>query len=392
MRCRLLAGFILAIVHSFCFAQEVATVIKVSLFNGSKVQQVGIMPQAGNVILQADSIYFHLHSISGYTITLGNDSLSIHEGDEHCGLYSKMTIFLADTALLKIKSIQPLSSERLLNGMLYLTARKGYIETLSEIELDDYVAGVVEAESGISKHKEYYKVQSLICRTYALKNIRKHEAEGFHLCDQEHCQVFKGLSNRTEAIKEATIATREKVLLDGNANFIDAVFSANCGGITANSEDVWGKPFSYLRSVNDAYCRKSKSARWSKEISRTEWVNSIKKNCKNYDPGIDPLLNGSIFNEDNEKRICCYQSGSCNVVLKNIRSELGLKSTFFTAKMLNERIVLRGRGFGHGVGLCQDGAMEMARQGFSYNQIIHFYFTNTSIAAFGDLEFFRSED
>ena len=118
-----------------------------------------------------------------------------------------------------------------------------------------YIAGVSESESGKKDNiLEYYKVQAIICRTYALKNSGKHIKEGYNLCDQEHCQVYKGRCTNPEILL-AVSKTTGIIIVDRYNQPINAAFHANCGGQTLNSEDVWSKPLDYLKSVPDTFCR-----------------------------------------------------------------------------------------------------------------------------------------
>ena len=91
---------------------------------------------------------------------------------------------------------------------------------------------------------------------------------------------------------------------------------------------------------------------------------------------VDP----SVFSFLQEKRLTDYNTGTFVMPLTTIRSELNLRSTYFSVIMEGESIILRGRGYGHGVGLCQEGAMVMAEKGFSYNQIIGFYYSGVLIS------------
>src|SRR5208337_2379392 len=101
--------------------------------------------------------------------------------------------------------------------------------------------------------------------TYALKNSRKHITEGYNLCDMVHCEVYKGRCTKPEIIL-AVSKTSGEVIVDKDNQLINAAFHANCGGQTVNSEDVWSKSATYLKSVNDTFCINMPKARWEKTI------------------------------------------------------------------------------------------------------------------------------
>src|SRR5690606_6809159 len=107
--------------------------------------------------------------------------------------------------------------------------------------------------------KEYFKLQGIICRTYALNNLHTHTIEGYNLCDQVHCQAYHG-KTFYEDIVSAVMQTRGIVIVDSDISLITAVFHSSCGGQTVNSEDVWSKSLYYLRAVRDSFCLNAPNA------------------------------------------------------------------------------------------------------------------------------------
>jgi stage II sporulation protein D len=176
-------------------------------------------------------------------------------------------------------------------------------------------------------------------------------------------------------INKAALGTRGLVILDKDSTLIISAFHSNCGGETSSSEDVWLLPQPYLKSVVDPYCHASRNAIWRKSFPVNEWVSYIRKsgyNGKMDDP--------SVFNFVQKSRLVDYKTGSFSMPLRSLRSDLNLRSTFFSVYAIGDSIVLKGRGYGHGVGLCQEGAMEMAAKGFNYKQIIDFYYFGVLIS------------
>jgi stage II sporulation protein D len=241
-------------------------------------------------------------------------------------------------------------------------------------DVEKYIAGVVMAEGGPGKNLEYFKTQAIIARTYMYKYFDKHLADRYNVCDNTHCQAFNGLSSDT-LINKAALGTRGLVILDKDSTLIISAFHSNCGGETSSSEDVWLLPQPYLKSVVDPYCHASRNAIWRKSFPVNEWVSYIRKsgyNGKMDDP--------SVFNFVQKSRLVDYKTGSFSMPLRSLRSDLNLRSTFFSVYAIGDSIVLKGRGYGHGVGLCQEGAMEMAAKGFNYKQIIDFYYFGVLIS------------
>jgi stage II sporulation protein D len=241
-------------------------------------------------------------------------------------------------------------------------------------DIDRYISGVVRAEGGSGKNLEYFKTQAIIARTYMYRYFNKHIADRYNVCDNTHCQAFNGLSSDS-LLNEAALETKGLVILDKDSTLIISAFHSNCGGQTSSSDDVWlaGQP--YLKSIVDPYCLNSKNATWRMSFSQNEWVNYLRKSGytgKTDDP--------SVFNFVQKSRLADYNTGTFSIPLRTIRSDLNLRSTFFSVFAGSDSVVLSGKGYGHGVGLCQEGAMMMATKGFKYPEIISFYYTGVFIS------------
>lgn len=250
------------------------------------------------------------------------------------------------------------------------------LETLVLIntcDVEKYVAGVVKAEGGSGKNIEYFKSQAVIARTYLYKYFDKHITDKYNVCDNTHCQAFNGLSTDT-IINNAAMETQGQVILAHDSTLIISAFHSNCGGETASSEDVWLTSQPYLESKKDPYCLVSRNSEWEKRVSRNEWLELIQKSGYKR-----PANDSSDFTFLQKSRLVNYKTGSFTMPLRTIRTEMNLRSTFFSVVAEGDSIILKGRGYGHGVGLCQEGAMEMANKGFNYNQIIDFYYSGVFI-------------
>jgi stage II sporulation protein D len=251
------------------------------------------------------------------------------------------------------------------------------METLMLInicEIEKYVAGVVKAEGGSGKNLEYFKTQAVIARTYLYKYFDKHIRDRYNVCDNIHCQAFNGLLCDT-IINNAALETHGQVILSQDSTLIISAFHSNCGGETASSEDVWLTSQPYLKSKIDPYCINSRNSVWEKSISKNVWQEFLHKSGY---PG--STNDSSDYNFAQKTRLVNYKLGSFTIPFRILRADLNLKSAFFSVTAKGDSIILNGRGYGHGVGLCQEGAMAMALNGFNYQQIIDFYYTGVLIA------------
>jgi stage II sporulation protein D len=254
------------------------------------------------------------------------------------------------------------------SGNLQCFPDLGTLVLINTCDYEKYVAGVVKAEGGSGKNIEYFKTQAVIARTYMYKYFNKHLSDRYNVCDNTHCQAFNGLSPDT-LINRAALDTQGIVILDKDSTLIISAFHSNCGGKTSSSEDVWLTSQPYLKSVADPYCLSSRNAKWVRSMSLNDWVEFIKKS--GYEGKTD---DPSAFNFLQNSRLTDYRTGSFTMPLRTIRTEMNLRSSFFSVVAEGDSIILKGRGYGHGVGLCQEGAMVMALKGFNYQQIIDFYY------------------
>lgn len=288
----------------------------------------------------------------------------------------------------RLRTAEQKPLERAYPGGLEVKVAGGRAHLVNTPPLEAYTAGVVQAEAGDRHHIEYYKLQSVSCRTYALSNQRKHLHEGFELCDAVHCQVYRGQA-RNDSIRMAVEETRGLVLVDADIRLIHATFHSNCGGETVNAEDVWSKSEPYLIATSDTFCLAAPQATWEKTMSRAEWLGYLKRTYK-----LGELSGGHMESVLNHEPMCrdLYLGNVPPLIpLKRVREDLKLRSTYFSVHTEGDVVRLRGRGFGHGVGLCQEGSMRMARAGRSYTDILHHYYMGVHLVEIGTLDFFREE-
>jgi stage II sporulation protein D len=260
------------------------------------------------------------------------------------------------------------TSERYYSGDLKCYSDMETLLLLNSCDIEQYLAGVVKAEGGNGKNEEYFRTQAVIARTYTYKYFNKHSIDRYNLCDDTHCQVYYGLISDSLIIN-AVQHTSGLVITTPDSLLINSAFHSNCGGETSPSEFAWVTSEPYLKKVTDPYCRNSRNALWNKKISLNDWTEIM---IKNGYTGI--LSNPSLFSFNQSTRMPDYVAGSFSMPFRTIRSALSLRSSFFSVSVDGDSLLLKGRGYGHGVGLCQEGAMIMAVKGYTYKQIIDFYY------------------
>ena len=353
--------------------------ISVSILGGEDLNDFSIVIKRGSYSLQLEN---KIHKL-----TVGN-RIFVQQGK-----YAN----IGDSVRFKITSFKMMGNDYVNHFEIYLGTHSvkyddhlhvemynNQIRLINEVDLDRYVAGVVEGEAGYNLPLEYYKLQAILCRTYALKNLDRHSNEGFDLCDKVHCQVYQKKCNKNDIIK-ATASTSGLVVVDHDLELINTTFHSNCGGQTCNSEDVWITPVSYLRSVKDSFCNFSPHFSWEKKIHQNDFITVLSQN----EP-IDSLGFKSLVS------LCQDTARFPNkklhsIHLTKVRSALDLKSTYFSVEKQGSNLTLYGKGFGHGVGLCQEGGIEMAKRSYSYVDILKYYYTKVFIVNQRALLFFKEE-
>lgn len=342
-------------------------------------QKTGYKLAVGDsVIMQLPSMTnLHIHKTDNL-VQLKTDSLKL------AGYYIRLVS--DSTSGFFINTVHSEKKTRVYTGDLEFYNDMGVLRAVNIVPLETYVAATVEAEGGYNAHQEYYKTQAVLCRTYALRNLHKHEAEGFNLCDGIHCQVYPSKAMDTNII-EATRQTAGNVIIDSSFQLINAVYHSNSGGITANSKDVWSSQLPYLVSVRDTFSLSGKHATWERRITLTEWRIFLENNGVNTSAMKDNELRHKL-----KTRIPAIKYGSVSIPVKEIRQYFSLKSAFFDVDVDGEHVVLSGKGYGHGVGLSQEGAMRMAENGYTYEEIIAHYYSGTTVVNLKLLDIFRGLD
>lgn len=245
------------------------------------------------------------------------------------------------------------------------------------LELEEYVLGVVGAEMPASFNIEALKAQAILARTYALKSIKN----GKKLTDTVSTQAYKDNSELQklwkndytkyyEKIKKAVNETKGKVILYNN-EYIDAVYHSTSNGKTENSKNVWKNSLPYLVSVDSSWDKNVKSYKKETIFEINEFCNILKLDVE------EPITYEIIHNETGRVRQITINNKTFSGT--EFRNLLKLRSADFEIEINDEKVKVTTYGYGHGVGMSQYGANEMAKQGYSYIQILKHYYTGVVI-------------
>jgi stage II sporulation protein D len=371
---------LLLLLHSSAFAGSVPDGkpirIDIRLFADTRLSSIMITALSGGWNHQGHPTEKMTLATNAYClISVGDGKIRVKYPDQPPQMMTELLLKPENRhSVLRIRPIEPGGLGRKYGETIRIRVRDNELELIYQGTLEPYIAGVVASEAGAGWEMEFYKAQAVMCRTYALGHLLRHSGEGFQLCDGVHCQVFHGLSHNPD-IDRATEKTHGLVIMDASSNeLITAAFHSNCGGQTLPSADLWS-PDPHLQVVDDPWCKKTDQAIWTQQIPLRKWTDYLIRN------GIqlpDSLPSGYLdFAQPARKTF--YRIGTDSIPLKKIRSDWSLRSTFFNLRCEGDQVILSGRGYGHGVGLCQEGAMEMAKKGKPFEQIIRFYFKRIKI-------------
>ena len=356
--------------------------VSISLFNDLSLNTILVTPTKGSYKLLLGDKEFQLKTDQIVYLSRVGDSILVRDANSNLGTWSRISIVgQTENDIIRVKPILPSFPARMYDENLSLYVEFNRLMAINMIDREKYIAAVVEAESGPNRDDEFYKAQSLIARTFALAHLEKHKGEGFNLCDGTHCQAYKGRIGFDKDIYTATLATAGEVIVDTTMQFITAAFHSNCGGYTANSQDVWLTSKPYLVSVEDKYCSTGRNSNWEVSIPFDKWKKFLQTK------GIDTLtiIDLKEYNFKTKERPLYYPIAGKRVPMIQIRSNFNLRSAFFSVVLSKNTIRLIGHGYGHGVGLCQEGAMQMASKGNKYDKIINFYYKGVKIVNIKDV-------
>jgi stage II sporulation protein D len=292
-------------------------------------------------------------------------------------------------------------------GRVGITAGRGGLTLVNRVTLESYVAGVVGPEIGARRPDELNAVlaQAIVSRSFALKNRGRWEAFGFDAYADTRDQVYLGMAVETPQVWDAVRRTAGQVLTY-EGQVIDAFFHSTCGFSTAGVDEAFGtaqgRP--YLRPVSDEsggghyYCDISPRFRWREEWDGPELRAILSRTLASVTPlagdGMQRITDISVSRKTRSGRVgelrIVFERGDIRIPGPDVRTVLRpeadrwLSSTAFelTVSKTNgevTRLVAAGAGSGHGVGLCQWGAIGRARVGQDYRKILTTYFPGTKI-------------
>ena len=254
---------------------------------------------------------------------------------------------------------------------------------IQKIPLEDYIVGVLAGEMPMSFNEEAKKAQAVAARTYVMKKMSSNYKNDYDVVDTVMDQVYLDNNYLKEAWKEEYVTNINKLreatneteneYLEYDGEVIDALFFSTSNGYTEDCLTVFNLNLPYLVSVKSSWDEKTSSAfRSSTSFSLSDFYDKLglKYNDK---------LDVKIIKRSSTNRVILLSINGIEMNARTLYDKLGLKSTDFSIKQEGNKVIINMIGYGHGVGMSQYGAEGMAEEGYTYKDILKYYYTGTDI-------------
>lgn len=272
-------------------------------------------------------------------------------------------------------------------GRVEVSLQDGALLVVNELLLEEYLAGLINSEISSAWPIEAVKAQAVIARTYALNRKSARSGALYHLESSVMDQVYDGADGEDPRAVRGVEETAGEVLTY-QGTVIQAFYHSSCGGKTESAENVWGTAIPYLSGVECRYCLEDHPPAWEQKLTLAELEKRLKSAGFKVD-GLKSMRPGPLNNRGRLKSVIAVTAGGDVVVPGDqFRRAIGygiIKSTQFTFTVDNGAVSFTGSGNGHGVGLCQWGAKQRALAGFSYREILSYYYPGTELKKLFDI-------
>ncbi len=336
---------------------------------------------------QALAARFRVHTSLHREIVEPPHGLLVAEDEHFTRVHGDSVLWFApQEGLLAVEPVDPPSgtgaARGLYSGQIYLTIDAlGRLTAVNVVPEDRLLGGLLPSEMGAAAPQEALKAQAVAARTELFAKLgTRHLDAPFRLCSTVHCQVYGGASKEDPRTAAAVTATRGELLARRDGHLVDAVYSASCGGHTEDNDRAWATdPDPALRGVADDHCAKSD---WSRRLEGSALAQASH---------LGALKSFEVLERGVSQRVVRLRlTGTEGTIEAHselaVRRLLGdLPSALFTFSLERSpdgtlrTLQLTGKGHGHGVGLCQSGAMGMAAEGQGYREILQHYYRGTTI-------------
>lgn len=312
------------------------------------------------------------------TYTVTKKKSGFHVSIESLGSHSE---FFFQGRQLKIDGGRLFIDKEEVNFPIQLSMKKRGFHVIAELPLERYLQGVVPHEMPASWPREALKAQAVASRSYALWKAKQRRTKEYHLKSNILDQVFKieAPNAYSKKIKKVLGETKGMILVSGKDEVLKSYFHSHCGGATLRPEQAWGARDLKTESVIDPFCLGKGAKSWKWSVGKKELQQKLSEHFYMENSSIlDINLDRSHPMARVKKLRVLFDNGALQTItgeeLRRIMGYTHLKSTLFEMKKVGQNYVFQGQGNGHGVGLCQWGARQRAKNGATFQQILAHYY------------------
>jgi len=265
------------------------------------------------------------------------------------------------------------------SGDIFIHEKQGLLSVVNAVDVEKYLEGVVPSEMPSSWPMEALKTQAVISRTYALYQKKKSKNKEYDIVASVMGQVYKGKSAGHPRTDEAIAQTKD-IVVTYEGELAQTFFHSTSAGPTENAQERWGIDLPYLKGVSCPFDQDSPYYRWKREIPLADIEKAL------VGQGVKMVSTLTPLHYSKAGRILTvrilHPGGETLFGGEDLRRLLGyqtLRSTNFTIDSFGSMLKISGMGWGHGVGLCQWGTKVIAERGFTFDEIIPYYFPGVDV-------------
>jgi stage II sporulation protein D len=351
--------------------------------NQSRIVRVCIIDDKDNI---------HLTIRGPYRMTALGTEKVIWDGDYiSCRVSPDKKGFKMGTRVVNVPSVKIMASE---DSSVYVDGRRfrGDIDIIrkdnmqfrvvNDVDVEEYLYGVLYHEVSHKWPDEVLKAQAIAARTFAIYQARQNKTQEYDLRSDIYSQVYGGRTSEKWSTTEAVDETRGKILVYGG-DILPAYYHATCAGHTEDASNLWKVDMPPLKGVECNYCKKSPHYKWSREMPLSRLAGVLRDNGYNMGD-IDSVTVLSRNGSGRVDKIEIKDTANTAVILtgKDFRQMIGpntVRSAKFEVSIKSGTLAIKGSGWGHGVGMCQWGALGLAEQGKTAEEILSFYYPGAEI-------------
>ena len=319
-----------------------------------------------------------INSIQGKQVNLqGKIQINWRFGAWHVGQYGKSLYRITDKKLF-LRGLNFKLNRKQIPSSLAIVATARGMHVLARLSLEDYLTGVVASEMPTGWPKEALKAQAVAARSYFLAAKKIGQYKQFDVESSIMDQVYNYENSKNKRVRRAVVQTANQVL-KVKRSVLKAHFHSNCGGQTISPKLVWGIG---RNAGTIGRCPAKSHFHWKKTISAADLRNKISKTGRN----VGQILSLRATKRDRKRviEVEVLTTGKRLVFSGHeFRKLIGfsqLKSTLFKIDRSEKQWLIRGQGYGHGVGLCQWGTKSLAERGMGYRRILSYYYPKARVA------------